>query len=107
LVSAAFDERRKDMTGRARALLLTTAVAIASNCYAQDLKSYRQKYDDGLQKIVADHQQRTGDITKTYATGLNSLKASLFTWHRYRYLSSKPKRRSMQSLDGLVGLSEA
>ena len=63
------------MTGRAKVLLLTTAVAIASNCYAQDLKSYRQKYEDGLQKIVADHQQRTGDITKIYSTGLNSLKA--------------------------------
>jgi len=63
------------MTGRAKALLLTAAVIIGSSSYAQDLESYRQKYDDALKKISAHHQQRIADINKTYASDLDALKA--------------------------------
>jgi len=63
------------MNTRVSFLVLSLALAVASgNSHAQDLESYKKKYQDALDKITADHAQQVENITKTYSAGLNTLK---------------------------------
>lgn len=63
------------MTTRTAMILCAFALLTAITGKAQDLESYRKKYDDGLTKITADHQEQIEDITKAYSTGLTTIKA--------------------------------
>ncbi len=63
------------MNIRFSSLVLVLALAVASgNSHAQDLESYKKKYQDALDRITAHHAQQVESITKTYSVGLNTLK---------------------------------
>jgi hypothetical protein len=70
---------RKYMSGELKAVFLIAAIAVGRNNYAQDVASYRQKYEDALVTISTDYQQRIEDIMKEYSSSLNALKDRMQT----------------------------
>jgi hypothetical protein len=63
------------MNIRFQSVILFFALAVASgNNHAQDLDSYKKKYQDAIDKIAADHAQQIESITQIYSVGLNALK---------------------------------
>lgn len=63
------------MNTRTAMTMCAFALLMINTATAEDLESYRKKYDNGLTKIMADYQNRIDDITKSYSSGLNTVKA--------------------------------
>lgn len=63
------------MSIRISSFVLFLALAVAcGNSHAQDLESYKKKYQDALDKISSDHAEQVQRIKAAYATGLVSAK---------------------------------